>query len=184
MRIYDIYGKAICRLRDFKGSYLPYANLSRVVLKNRSFVGVCFKKACLIDANFRDCFFDNSDLRGANFTGSGMKNSYFINADLRGANFTDVDLRFSNFRGARLEGANFRGANLDGAIMEFKYFNFNGSVDNLYYYGHNRKILIGILYHHIDYWLKNYKKLLTHFGYDKDQINEYIKYIKFCQMAG
>lgn len=63
--------------------------------------------------------FDNSNLRGAVFTG-GFLLASFRNADLEGADFSNCNLKTSDFSGAKLSGATFSGSAIDAA-------DFNGA---------------------------------------------------------
>ena len=53
-----------------------------------------------------------------------------------------------------------------------------GSIDRVEFI--NGNIQIGWHKHHVTHWIKNYKNILNNMDYNKETINEYYEYIKFC----
>ena len=87
------------------------------------FVGYCFDRINLDNANFSYCdmygiLLRNASCRNANFSFSRLIGAYANNSDFTIANFSYAKLQIAEFSNSVFYGANFKNANISGAIFE------------------------------------------------------------------
>ena len=69
-------------------------------------------------AVFKNCSFEDTNLRDADLRGAKLQNVSFVRCDLNGAELYNVQLKNVDLRGSRLDGVKFHLEDLRGAIID------------------------------------------------------------------
>jgi uncharacterized protein YjbI with pentapeptide repeats len=133
---YDLRDTATHKV-DFTDQYLMMMKARHAVFLGLNFNGAQMQACELRDSDLRLCSFNQTDIRGSDFSGSNLMRASFQLAvmgplrlhagkllrtdlskcNLRYADFSGTDLRQVNMQGADLSFADLSGANLEGADM-------------------------------------------------------------------
>lgn len=94
-----------------KGSILQFLHESKLIVNGQSIISL--DGADFSNADLRDAYLDNADLRSANFTQADLRD-----AVLSGANLTYAQLERADLRGVRLDRADLSHAKLNNANLK------------------------------------------------------------------